>query len=1332
MPGWRTVKVFLSSTFRDMHAERDHLIKVTFPYLRERLLPHRVELYDIDLRWGITEDEAKNEQVIGLCLEQIDECRPFFLAFLGNRYGWVPGQIPQDTLQRFPFVQRFPGVSVTELELRHGAILDPTDKYTLVLVRKDEAVASIPEATRMRDFIESDPRLQQRLAALKQELQAGPYAVQLYSATWDPKHYDRVNRSEGKLTQLDVFGKKIEDWLWEAIRWNLQLPDAPAEVDLLDAEADLHERFLELRTRIYVGRDDLYRELRNFALASGETPLLLTGESGLGKSAALARFVRDFRKERSDVFVVAQFVGASPRTTSLAGMLQRLTQELKRKFNLMLPKAETLDEIIRTFIVALTSIPESARVVLVFDALNQLDADSRADSLIWLPVRLPPNARVLCSSATGPQKAPRVLSAFGKREYVDVPLRPLSENERRAIVKAVPKLVAKTLDDKQIDAMLANPATRNPLFLMVALEELRGYGSFERLNEMIAGLPREGDTVTQLFDQVFERLEQEFNKPLVDWTLRLLACSRRGLSGPELVALTRNLGEQAEDLYPVLRQLRPHLHVRRGLFDFYHMSIRRAVEIRYLHWHTEEDQRDPWARWDKERQSPASEPSAPERETRQRLIGFFGLVPSGKSPKGSSIGRIINQIASAFKAPGRTTPTNGPDRNELSPRSVAELPWQLSQLRSWRRLCDLLGDVSFFVAAWETDPFDIRRFWTRLESESEFRMRDSYRPVIEAPSRFGTQAKFAIATLMCDAGHLADAMSIFRSMAEHDLASGNLDRYARILAFEANLVADVGNLEEAMAIYRRQEKLLREMSDPYGLLYCLGNQGIIFRDRGDSAEAMKLYKQQECICRELGYKAGLELCLGNQALVLWDQGDLEGAIALLMTQQEICREVGDELALSTSLGNLAEIVAGRGELDRAAQLAGEQEKICRELAYKRGLATCLLTQASILCRQGEAEQAMRVLREQERVSRELGDPTPLAISLANQGLLLVQMGELENGISRVEEGRKLAEHHGLTSVLKRIAPIVAKVHNRSAGIAAVILDMPMDYHRSTTSQEIWQSLAMSVVPSKEDRSYLELKLAGIPKDWLIVLVTAEANVAALRQFLARHVDLGFPKESTYYCSPARSPVRDANGDPAVDDAGKRLLMPEGSLSAMRALFESRVLDALVDRGVKMLRISFIENDGASCELRTPGLLLQKDVPLLAEIMPWEGEQGPMFGRFNSKTVLLEREYLSDVSYASLLKQEMPCVGTNTYWLHVARAMAVLGLSRGDLAAAEKDCPLELPFEKVLHPIITARAVNGSDVLFSDLRLSLLTVFFDALFVLVPRARRQPCDRGTAR
>src|SRR2546426_10195230 len=82
---WRTVRVFISSTFRDMHAERDHLVKVVFPALRERLAPDRGHLLDVDLRWGVTKEQAENDRVIDLCLKQIDECRPFFIGILGQR-----------------------------------------------------------------------------------------------------------------------------------------------------------------------------------------------------------------------------------------------------------------------------------------------------------------------------------------------------------------------------------------------------------------------------------------------------------------------------------------------------------------------------------------------------------------------------------------------------------------------------------------------------------------------------------------------------------------------------------------------------------------------------------------------------------------------------------------------------------------------------------------------------------------------------------------------------------------------------------------------------------------------------------------------------------------------------------------------------------------------------------------------------------------------------------------------------------------------------------------------------------------------------------------------
>jgi hypothetical protein len=55
---WQDVQVFISSTFRDMQAERDYLVRSVFPSLREKLERHRIHLIDIDLRWGVTREAA--------------------------------------------------------------------------------------------------------------------------------------------------------------------------------------------------------------------------------------------------------------------------------------------------------------------------------------------------------------------------------------------------------------------------------------------------------------------------------------------------------------------------------------------------------------------------------------------------------------------------------------------------------------------------------------------------------------------------------------------------------------------------------------------------------------------------------------------------------------------------------------------------------------------------------------------------------------------------------------------------------------------------------------------------------------------------------------------------------------------------------------------------------------------------------------------------------------------------------------------------------------------------------------------------------------------------
>ena len=49
----KNIKIFLSSTFRDMDAERDAIMNRVYPAVAQQLAPHNIHFDFIDLRWGV-------------------------------------------------------------------------------------------------------------------------------------------------------------------------------------------------------------------------------------------------------------------------------------------------------------------------------------------------------------------------------------------------------------------------------------------------------------------------------------------------------------------------------------------------------------------------------------------------------------------------------------------------------------------------------------------------------------------------------------------------------------------------------------------------------------------------------------------------------------------------------------------------------------------------------------------------------------------------------------------------------------------------------------------------------------------------------------------------------------------------------------------------------------------------------------------------------------------------------------------------------------------------------------------------------------------------------
>jgi len=108
----RTFRIFISSTFSDLKEERNALQERVFPRLRALAQAAGCRFQAIDLRWGVSEEAALDQQTMRICLGEIERCqkvalKPNFLILMGDRYGWrpLPSEIPAAEWERLlPFL----------------------------------------------------------------------------------------------------------------------------------------------------------------------------------------------------------------------------------------------------------------------------------------------------------------------------------------------------------------------------------------------------------------------------------------------------------------------------------------------------------------------------------------------------------------------------------------------------------------------------------------------------------------------------------------------------------------------------------------------------------------------------------------------------------------------------------------------------------------------------------------------------------------------------------------------------------------------------------------------------------------------------------------------------------------------------------------------------------------------------------------------------------------------------------------------------------------------------------------------------------------------------
>lgn len=117
----RLISVFISAGLRDIQAECDYLQKFTLPRLRELCASRGVSVKVVELSTG---KDTTPEDVLQLTLEALQRSRPYYIGLIGEDYGRVVRQIPDELLSGWPLLAQYHGRSTSELEIVCGVLRD--------------------------------------------------------------------------------------------------------------------------------------------------------------------------------------------------------------------------------------------------------------------------------------------------------------------------------------------------------------------------------------------------------------------------------------------------------------------------------------------------------------------------------------------------------------------------------------------------------------------------------------------------------------------------------------------------------------------------------------------------------------------------------------------------------------------------------------------------------------------------------------------------------------------------------------------------------------------------------------------------------------------------------------------------------------------------------------------------------------------------------------------------------------------------------------------------------------------------------------------------------
>lgn len=523
----RQIRIFISSTFSDMQDERDYLFNYVFPKFRRIAEQRDVRFVEIDLRWGITIEESTNGQVMQICFDEIERCRPYFIGILGDRYGWCPDlsdvEKNPDIDSIYPWVKEYisNGKSITEMEMQLGALCKELRGENDV--RAHFYIKANSQHTTEQQIILKD--------AVRQHTEI-PYDEYL---------------------SIQQFGNLVETHLIELLDEIFPL----SECNPFASEKSMQQAFLHSASFGITPKSSVLDKLNNF-LHNEKRYCVVSGQESCGKTSTLAYWINQI-KNTTDYIIFYYFVGISPNGTC-DSYTEYMRKCILKEMNIEQDN-KNCDNNFATFCY---NACKNKNVLFIIDGVNNFK-DSYIHPSLYLPF-VPRGSKVILSANTQSVKSsdcvrvedPMLVELEHFEEDLDFKfisnclkgkhpeINWINEYRRESInISTLNKQdigrtltcyfaqFGKKLTSKQVKNISNDPKSKNPLTLALLMSFIRTLHNPNELDDIIDKYTVFDDSIS-FMDYILDEIENKFGTTNVANYLLLLYVSRNGIPESDL------------------------------------------------------------------------------------------------------------------------------------------------------------------------------------------------------------------------------------------------------------------------------------------------------------------------------------------------------------------------------------------------------------------------------------------------------------------------------------------------------------------------------------------------------------------------------------------------------------------------------------------------------------------------------------------------------------------------------------------------------------------------------------------------------------------------------